>query len=755
MIAIFGSARRALPIVLVASFSAGCGGGGGGGGGSFDVVSVNVAGAEGLPVNQPVRIRFTQPVDPTTVQEATVRVREGPTFTRQVPGDVVLHDYVLEFLPKLPSLPDASDGGFHPDGIYQLELPGFPLGLVLHGRSGSPLAATYSTTFHISPAPFFTDPSFGPPTVVGTEPPSSIPPPATTIPSGSFTIPTTLRILFSEPLRPDSVTRNAIALVERTPDGDRVLAVDVTLVQSNLRVAIEIRPRAPLPENALLEVRAFDDLEDLVGNPIRPFASQWRTGDQPEQSASIVESFDSPASRDPDLTNARWGDDASGLLESGYGPGGSGRDGSFQPASDVELDTDRPAGSAEFEFHDVWIPSGVTVRVVGSAPLVLRSATDLRIDGSLVIDGADGGTVTADSDEPGAAGGAGVAGGGAGGAGGCLASSIGASSGAPGEGPGGGLGGIDLGRTGGTPGGGGGGGYASVGASGGGGGAGLGGLSYGDATLDPNDHLLLAGSGGGGGACDDDFGTGPNDGGAGGGGGGGAALVVAAGDLVSSGAILARGGRGGDAGQGAAGGGGSGGALLVRARAIDLRRGRVDVTGGGGGRSRLGLSGNGGDGSAGRYRLEDGDAFVLLDADSTLAPGFDASSNVGRFESRGPFTPVAVSRFYDALVAAPRWEFDTTNPQTGDLTGAGTDLRLAGSLAPGVRIRITFEGADEDRSDPGHPDEFTRTGFRTDIRDLDGKRFVRFRVEFRLPDPPPSPSDLPAIDSLRIRYSFF
>ncbi|MBI3845042.1 MAG: Ig-like domain-containing protein [Planctomycetes bacterium] len=554
-----GSARKVLPVLFVA-LALGCGGGGGGGdGGPFEVVAVNVADGDGLPVNQEVRVRFTSAIDAATVQDATVRVREGPDFTRQVPGDVVVNGDTLTFFPKLPALADASDGGFHPGGTYRLELPGFPIALTLASRSGRPLRSTYDTTFRVSSAmpPFFKDPSFGPPRVVGTNPASSVPPPSTPIRAGTFNVPTTLRLLFSEPLRPSSVTSRSIALVARDLAGDDAVPVDLVLEQTNLSVSVAIHPRSPLPENAILEVRAFGDITDLVGNPIRPFASQWRTGDEAPQSSCIEESFDTDANADAVLTNAHWGDVEPGVLSSGYGPGGSGVEGGFDPTSDAVVDADRlPSGDlAVLEFHDVHVPVGVTVHIVGSRPLVLRSATDAVIEGSLILDGGDGSTVTADSDEAGAPGGVGNAGGGAGGSGGCPASATTAISGVAGTGRGAGAGGIDQGRTGGAPGGGGGGGYLTLGDSGDGGGGGLGGTTYGGSSLDPTTGLLLAGSGGGGGACDDDFGTGPNDGGGGAGGGGGAILVVAAGDVIVRGAILARGGRGGDAGQGAGGGG--------------------------------------------------------------------------------------------------------------------------------------------------------------------------------------------------------
>ncbi|MBK8979332.1 MAG: hypothetical protein IPM29_25830 [Planctomycetes bacterium] len=84
--------------------------------------------------------------------------------------------------------------------------------------------------------------------------------------------------------------------------------------------------------------------------------------------------------------------------------GGSGADGVFAPTADVTLDTDaRPAG---FDFVSIHVPAGVTVRVVGNRPGILRSRTTIRIDGVLSADG-----FAADGANPGAGGAGGYAGG--------------------------------------------------------------------------------------------------------------------------------------------------------------------------------------------------------------------------------------------------------------------------------------------------------------------------------------------------------
>jgi hypothetical protein len=75
-------------------------------------------------------------------------------------------------------------------------------------------------------------------------------------------------------------------------------------------------------------------------------------------------------------------------------------------------------------------------------------------------------------------------------------------------------------------------------------------------------------------------------------------------------------------------------------------------------------------------------------------------------------TTFATSLFYDTGIDDP----DYAPPQV-----------LADSLPPGTRVDIELEGADDTDGD-GIPDDATRTGLVSDANDLDGKRYVRFRL---------------------------
>ena len=102
-------------------------------------------------------------------------------------------------------------------------------------------------------------------------------------------------------------------------------------------------------------------------------------------------------------------------LETGLGSNdceacGNGSDGAFS----VGFVTTVPLPSREYNFTDFVIPSGVTVRPTGTAPLIIRSRNPIVISGLLDLRGGDGGGGSSTGPGlPGAGGAGGFAGGGA------------------------------------------------------------------------------------------------------------------------------------------------------------------------------------------------------------------------------------------------------------------------------------------------------------------------------------------------------
>ncbi|MAG57524.1 MAG: hypothetical protein CMJ83_14625 [Planctomycetes bacterium] len=278
-----------------------------------------------------------------------------------------------------------------------------------------------------------------------------------------------------------------------------------------------------------------------------------------------------------------------GLLTTNHG--GDGTDGPFSPTANWTLDTD---AQAVYNYTTVNIAAGVTVSVIGSNPIVIKSQGAVIIDGTIDCSGQVGG-----GSNNGTLGGAGGAAGPGGFAGGAGAGGI-VCAGTNGQGPGGGIGGTDsMCLVGGGSftdpvGGGGGGGNGTAGSPGGAPNAGTlpnvsgaGGAAQGCCPA-------LPGSGGGGGGNDIDALTGAgNDGGAGGGGGGGKCTILSDGgvNISTTGVVRADGGAGGtSAGNGGGGGGGSGGSIMIAAPNI-LIDGLVSALGGAAGAATQGNCG--------------------------------------------------------------------------------------------------------------------------------------------------------------------
>ena len=428
------------------------------------------------------------------------------------------------------------------------------------------------------------------------------------------------------------------------------------------------------------------------------------------------------------------------------------------------------SGNGLFEFTRFDLPEGVTLRAVGSNPLIIQVAGVVDIAGVIDASGAAGGIP--DATDPMAPlnglGGVSGAGGGAGGNGGEVTSS------SAGDGQPGGLSVVippQLIATtppiggGGNPGGptpdqlieaaapgiglfgdnacdagaGGGGGYALEGSDGLFSGscpeAGDGGSRYGSTfflvpdPLNPAEPILLLAGGGGGSG-----GGGFSDGtilspGSGGGGAGGFVQISAAGQLhlFPTAQIFARGGEAYQAPDGAGNGGsGAGGAIWIQGQSrVQVDEGAViDVRGGSPNLDPVaeGLNptytpngdvASAGAGSAGRVRIETPLGFSDGD-DLAIDPPFSS----GSFATAGLFERVAVTLpFAVASDGVVRNGFPTFQPALID---------LAASIPAGAHLITLWEGAEPDAANPGVPGPFF--GLTEDTSLLDGADFIRAQI---------------------------
>jgi hypothetical protein len=172
------SVSASAPLLLAAAFAS-CGGGSGAG--PFQVTSVNVANQQIWKINRPIRVQFSEPVDPLSVNLNTFNVRRvggGPAA-----GEFYFEDgnRTLVFQPFCPTRDDLSDagllGGPNPatNGTafqYEINIVGADINstLPLRAANGDGLTISqtrnFTTPSSLEPLDLYLDPQLGPPTPI-------------------------------------------------------------------------------------------------------------------------------------------------------------------------------------------------------------------------------------------------------------------------------------------------------------------------------------------------------------------------------------------------------------------------------------------------------------------------------------------------------------------------------------------------------------------------------------------------------------
>ena len=631
----------------------GCGGGGGGGSDpefgarTLRVVDIDLDGRDGVSLNVPMTIEFSEFVLPSTIRHDTIQIRVGPRFGVQSFGDFKVAGNIVTFYPRLPVRADLSDAGFQPQCTYRVTVLGHPKVTQVRSYAGRPLVRTHVGSFQTaaatSPDLFTTDTykELPPPRVSYSNPVEQVPFSAPYVAGGAVDVPgdALITVVMNKvPLLPSTITSNNISLrmidrlgvpqnrlIQGTPvleqsfDGVRLVFVPTFPLADQARYVLRIENRvtdltgkydvADNPKRVDLRSRAESGLEpDLMAfslaNPDevdpRTFLI-FTTRDEPTKDLATLVNFDGTdmdqngeAGCDVNLTTASFNDAVPGAVAGVFtAAGGTGTLGDFAPTSNVNLSTNSPSAvNGAFHYRSITINPNVTVVISGTLPATLLSLKDVVIQGTLGATGGKGDNAEANfatSSIPLAGGGAGSAGGGKGGD--CYTgtswSDVAGGKGEDGRsnGGGGGWGGIEPSST-----------YMGLGGGGGGGG-----------------HQY-AGSPG-------SAGTYPSTGtynGAGGAGGAAGGVVPASTDTDDGKAwhLLGVGGGGGGSGgnshyyptstnyrQGAAAGGGGGGGILVKGAANVLLSGNIVAKGGEGGSVNpgyyyYGAAGGGGAGGA-------------------------------------------------------------------------------------------------------------------------------------------------------------
>ena len=419
--------RNALSILfsLVAVVVTGCGGGSGGGGGdripcggaqSFCVVQCdlncqgNTFANSTIAENQRLKFTFSEPVDPATVNGASISIR---TATGVAPaGDLIVEGNVVTFAPGVTSNNGISTFGFQRNETYIITLAGGSnASQGVRNLAGDGLSEEISGTVVASGG--IVDENGEPPTVELIAPTNLVNAPVnpTIVLRFSELIDTTpLQVSLGEASPIRVVLRGQLpsGLCDTEAEGIALgglpqLSTE-TVGQREVTV-VTFTPAVQLPGQSCITVRVTADMRDLSGRSAIPAVFRILTQEGVSTPIEISETFTDASQQEPVVSGGTWSSGARpGLI------GGDGRHGSFDPllgnpigGNTFEWNTDLfviPQSASltgqeytvtdgQFYFTDMNVPEGTTIRFTGTQPPVIRVRGDVNIAGTIDVNGAD------------------------------------------------------------------------------------------------------------------------------------------------------------------------------------------------------------------------------------------------------------------------------------------------------------------------------------------------------------------------------
>ena len=271
-------------------------------GGPLKLVDINVGGSGFVFQNEVIEMRFTQAVDPATVNPAVVQVwAENDTstgFTKQVFGSYQVVGSVIRFYPRLPThlrdpitkdfypagtaKDDAEDNaGFQPETNHQILIAGSPAYSAVRSTKGRPLNRTYRERFTTSPAnpktDAFTERTYtesGLPGFEFSNPSDKVPTPEDHYArhGGTRDVHSDIDVkLYGRkiPLSPATIRQGSnvdLTLLSRNDDAKfRKPVAGTPFIEQNYEtVSLVFKPRFPLPDQGTYAMRVSNNVKDLT-----------------------------------------------------------------------------------------------------------------------------------------------------------------------------------------------------------------------------------------------------------------------------------------------------------------------------------------------------------------------------------------------------------------------------------------------------------------------------------------------------------
>ncbi len=472
------SAFFSLPLGLSLLALAACGGSGGapigsgGIGGDFVVLKTEPVNGATIFLNDPISIDFSNQVDPDSASLTTMTFQALDPQNQPI-SELVVGNFVvgtspgdsepgrrLQFVPRFATNNSYTNGGFKAGRSYLVQLVGGEANnnTVLRDTNGRalelPMTFQFSTREGTQTTQLFRNPLPGGPRRTGMS--ISTAAGLEDVPLGLFgTPPLEVRLEFDQALNPNDlnvpVSLDVDPLVRSISNRGRVfleyddpelgtdtwIPASVELERNDLSGAtLALRPLGVLPNNATIRVIVEQTVEDISGennlaNPAfnRVFGDFSTDTAYEQQWNGIAEDFGATSDIDPlasfPESQAEVGQ---GYVRAGFAFEGISSNLEYEPtAQEVVLNTSftqvvpkiglpfTVAGGV-FNFKNVTIPQGVTVRGTGPNPMVWLCSGTFTVSGTLTVSGGVGARVdTLNSANFAKAGGVGVCGGGNGG----------------------------------------------------------------------------------------------------------------------------------------------------------------------------------------------------------------------------------------------------------------------------------------------------------------------------------------------------
>jgi len=403
--------------------------------GAFLAVSINVEDGQVWELNRPIRITFNHPVDPTTVDFATIQIRamDAAGAGHPVTGSFEIEDgedgRVVVFRPICPTDDENSNGSFLGGGIrYELSLPteGSGAATVLRDTEGRPLETGIRVEF-VTPQPptqpLFLDLAPGPPRIVSVDFPSGL---------NLFSMPDPIiRIQFDQSIDGSPSNLNTNNLYVRFSAGEigsgqedvfpaeNMIPGKLVLVENCVAsgATVDFVVTGILPPNRKLRLEMTSQFRDIVGQ-----ANAALTVWPPHTTPTLAAIYDDPSWIESSETVDEFRDDydTSAYLDmnapiplpfatvgDGYVAASFDYPGSFvsddadfyvsSPIRELFTDSSQPFTDDNGRQHvlengvlnvnDFIIEEGAVVRARGKNPLIIYATGDVIIDGVLDVSG--------------------------------------------------------------------------------------------------------------------------------------------------------------------------------------------------------------------------------------------------------------------------------------------------------------------------------------------------------------------------------